>query len=586
MATVVSVNVGLPRDVEWQGRTVRTAIWKYPVQGRVFAGRLNLAGDGQGDLRGHGGEQRAIMVYQLDSYRYWEKHLGRPTFEHGMFGENLTVDGLADSEVCIGDRFRIGDGIFEVTQPRVTCYRVGIRLDHPAMPALLVSHRRPGFYLRVIQEGDIGAGDAIEKVAEGPERMTVAEIDALLYSNQHPADGLRRAVRIPALSPGWQRSMKALLAAAEAGGAKGNVGLSPLHAPDIAWRGFRPLKVMAVTQESAEVRSFELAAADGTRLPDARPGQYILLRLRPSADQPPVVRNYSLCGPPNAGTYLIGVKNEGGAGGSAFLHQGVKVGDLLDAGAPRGSFTLAPGTTPIVLLSAGVGVTPVLGMLRAAAASDRPREVWWIHSARDRAHHSFASQARSLIASLRRGHLSNIYSRPGSADRVGLDYDVAGHLTGPLLRELGVPRAADFYLCGPARYLADVQALLRAAGVEGSRVHTEAFGPVAVRAPGIDEAEAQAPHVPAGPQGTGPRVTFAKSRIGVRWDARFNSLLELAEACSVPVRWACRTGVCHNCESGLIDGQLRYSPEPLDRPAEGVALICCSTPASDVELDL
>jgi MOSC domain-containing protein YiiM len=180
MGVVVSVNVGLPRDVAWQGRTVRTAIWKTPVTGRIFAGRLNLDGDGQGDLAGHGGEQRAIMVYQLDSYRYWANYLGRSDLVHGIFGENLTVEGLADTEVRIGDRFKIGDVVVEVTQPRDTCYRLGIRLERPEMPALLVVHRRPGFYFRVIQEGELAAGDRIEKLSDGPEHMTVAEIDALL----------------------------------------------------------------------------------------------------------------------------------------------------------------------------------------------------------------------------------------------------------------------------------------------------------------------------------------------------------------------------------------------------------------------
>jgi MOSC domain-containing protein YiiM len=225
MDVVASVNVGLPRDVAWQGRIVRTAVWKTPVTGRIFAGRLNLDGDGQADLRAHGGEQRALLVYQLGSYRHWASYLGRSDLVAGNFGENLTVEGLADDEVCIGDRFRIGSAVVEVSQPRDTCYRVGIRLQHPEMPALLVAHRRPGFYFRVIQEGEIGAGDRIEKLSDGPERMTVAEIDALLYSAEHPPDALRRAIRIPALSKDWQGSMQALLDAAIAGGTTGNAGL-------------------------------------------------------------------------------------------------------------------------------------------------------------------------------------------------------------------------------------------------------------------------------------------------------------------------------------------------------------------------
>jgi len=211
MAKLISVNVGLPRDISWQGRTVHTAVWKNPVEGRCMVRRLNLAGDGQGDLAGHGGEQRAVFVYQVASYRYWEKHLGRNDFTWGQFGENFTVEGLADTEVCIGDRYKIGNAIFEVTQPRVTCYRVGIRMNEPRMPALLVSHRRPGFYFRVLQEGEVQSGDEIVKVREGPVGMTVTDIDALLYLGRGSRDQLLQALSIPALSPGWQQSFRDLL---------------------------------------------------------------------------------------------------------------------------------------------------------------------------------------------------------------------------------------------------------------------------------------------------------------------------------------------------------------------------------------
>ena len=153
MARLLSVNVGLPRDIDWKGRTVHTAIWKDPVAGRCRVGRLNLDGDGQGDLAGHGGEQRAVFVYQIESYRYWQGQLGRIDFVPGQFGENLTTEGLPDDAVCVGDRYRIGSALFEVTQPRVTCYRVGIRMNEPQMAALLVARGRPGFYLRVLEEG-------------------------------------------------------------------------------------------------------------------------------------------------------------------------------------------------------------------------------------------------------------------------------------------------------------------------------------------------------------------------------------------------------------------------------------------------
>ncbi len=164
MAKLLSVNVGLPRDIEWNGRTVHTGIWKDPVQGRRRVARLNIEGDGQGDLAGHGGEHRAVFVYQIESYRHWQEHLGRSDFVYGQFGENFTIEGLPDAEVCVGDRYRIGSALFEVTQPRVTCYRVGIRMNEPRMPALLTSSGRPGFYFRVLQEGEVEAGDEIVKV--------------------------------------------------------------------------------------------------------------------------------------------------------------------------------------------------------------------------------------------------------------------------------------------------------------------------------------------------------------------------------------------------------------------------------------
>lgn len=587
MSIVVSVNVGLPQDVSWQGKIVRTAIWKRPVDGRVRVGRLNIAGDGQGDLNGHGGEHRAVMVYQLDSYRYWQEHLGRSDFVHGQFGENFTVDGLADSEVCIGDRFRIGSAVFEVSQPRVTCYRLGIRMNEPDMPALVVSHHRPGFYFRVIEEGNVGAGDPITKVADGPERVTVADVDALLYLHGHSADALQRALRVPALSPGWQMSLRALLAASHNGQATGNPGLSaPTGA--VAWPGFRPMTVVSSTPESVDIRSFVLGAADGTPLPAALPGQYIVIKVRPAAGGAALSRSYSLSGPPAAGTYRISVKREVAGVVSTYLHEHLRAGDTLDASAPRGAFTLASDPRPAVFLSAGVGATPLVAMLYALAAANghAPRAMWWIYAARDGAHHCFAREARGLIQSLASGHAMTVYSRPDDRDQLGRDYDAQGHIGVPLLEQAGVPREAAFYLCGPAGFLDAVPAGLIQWGVREADIHTEVFGGGPALTPGVVGTTHEAPHMPSGAPGTGPSVAFTRSGLVVPWNARFQSVLELAEACAVPTRWSCRTGVCHTCECALIEGRVRYAPDPLDPPADGNALICCSTPVSDVQFDL
>ena len=250
MPRLLSVNVGLPRDIAWRGMTVHTGIWKDPAPGRCRVGRLNLDGDGQGDLAGHGGEHRAVFVYQIESYRYWQDELGRTDFVYGQFGENFTVEDLPDDGVCIGDRYAIGSALFEVAAPRVTCYRVGIRMNEPRMAALLTSSGRPGFYFRVLKEGEVGAGDEIVKVEEDRARMSVAEVNALLYSPPHPRDRVERASQIAALSPGWRSSFIALLGSRS----DGNAGLAPASAARPAAPGFRPLKVTAIDQEVGRCR--------------------------------------------------------------------------------------------------------------------------------------------------------------------------------------------------------------------------------------------------------------------------------------------------------------------------------------------
>ena len=340
---LLSVNVGLPQDVAWHGRTVHTAVWKQPVEGPRMVRRLNIDGDGQGDLAGHGGEHRAVFVYQIESYRYWQRQLGRDDFVHGQFGENFTVDGLADDQVRIGDRYQIGGALFEVTQPRVTCYRVGIRMGNPQIPALLVSHHRPGFYLRVLREGPVQAGDDIVQVASGPEGMTVAEVDALLYLPGHSRQRVAEALRIPALPDGWKASFRALLdQPGSPGGPGGNAGLAPASPPP-AWPGFRPLAVTAVERETGSVISVYLADPGGAAVPPAQPGQFLTLRLPAGPGAQPLVRSYSLSGPPGASTYRISVKREPHGAGSQFMHTRVREGDLLDVAAPRGTFILQPG---------------------------------------------------------------------------------------------------------------------------------------------------------------------------------------------------------------------------------------------------
>ncbi|MEU6419253.1 MOSC and FAD-binding oxidoreductase domain-containing protein [Streptomyces spiralis] len=586
MATLLSVNVGMPKDVSWQGRTVRTGAWKAPVQGPRMVRRLNVDGDGQGDLAGHGGEIRAVLVYQLQSYQYWQKELGRDDLTFGIFGENFTVDGLPDDEVCIGDRYRIGEAEFEVTQPRVTCYRVGMRLGEPAMASLLVAHHRPGFYLRVITEGRVQAGDEITLTRKGPEQLTVADTDALLYLPDRDPAKLRRALDIPALSPGWQQSFRDLAAAQQPKqepGWPGERTATRQPGAEPGWPGFKPMRVARIVAETPTVSSIYLDTMDGTPLPEARPGQYLSVRL-PVGEAVPAVRSYSLSSAPTAGTYRISVKHEPHGKVSSYIHTTLHPGDLVDVASPRGTFVLEEGTRPVVLVSAGIGATPVLAMLHRLAATADPRPVWWIHTARDRAHHAFADETHALLEQLPDAHEHIYYTAetPHPDER----RISRGRPNARSLAALGIPTDADAYLCGPSAFMDDLGGLLRDHGLGPERIHTEQFSALPAINPGVTPTAAIRPHQPPGPTGTGPLITFARSGVTTPWSPARATLLELAEACDVPTRWSCRTGVCHTCVTHLVAGDVTYTTPPLELPEPGTVLVCCSEPATDVVLDL
>lgn len=567
MGKLVSVNVGLPKDVGWRDKTVYTGIWKTPVAGPVMVRRLNIDGDGQGDLAGHGGEQRAVMVYQVESYEFWKKYLGRDDLEPGHFGENFTITGLPDDDVCIGDRYRIGEAEFEVTQPRVTCFRVGMRLGEPKMPNLLVSEHRPGFYFRVITEGRVCSGDDIVRTKRGRHELSVADVDALLYLPHRNSEQLGKIVDVPALSPGWRQSFRDMLDAQE-----GHV--SAETAPPPAWAGFRPLRVSAIRRESPQVMSIELESDDHVPLPSPRPGQYLTVRI-PGAGKSTLLRSYSLSGAPAAGKYRISVKRDDHGVVSRWLHEHIEPGSVVDAAAPRGEFYLTDGSGPVVLISAGIGITPVLAMLHALSAARSARDIWWLHITRSRETQAFAAEVTTLIQSLPRARQLVFYTR------------TQGRLDQPAVAALGLPADATAYLCGPTRFMADMRDALSAAGLDPAHIHSELFGALPPINPGIvDDAPRKPPHAPAGKPGTGPSVTFSRSGLTVHWSSDYRSILDLAEACDVPTRFSCRSGVCHVCVTGVIDGATSYVSQPLEPPEQGSVLICSAAPESDIVLDL
>jgi MOSC domain-containing protein YiiM/ferredoxin-NADP reductase len=575
---LVSVNVGLPKDVEWRGQRVHTGIWKSPVSGSVNVRRLNVEGDGQGDLEGHGGVNRAVFVYQTASYDFWSQQLKRADFTAGQFGENFTVDGLTDDEVRIGDRFRIGSTTFEVSQPRVTCYRVGIRLNDPQMPSRLVAAGRPGFYLRVLQEGQVQAGDVIELVHRNSASPTVTETDALLYRPDADRARIRQALEIDALSPGWRMSFQAMLDRPT--GETGNAGLAP---PGIA-PGFRRARIMSLAPAAADVVSVVLESDDGSALDVANPGQFVVVKAC-AAGSPDIVRSYSICGAPNSRSYELGIKCEPKGLMGQFFAGRARVGDVVEISAPRGNFILRKSDRPVVLVSAGIGVTPVLAMLKELVLTNSARNVWWLYGARNGAQHPFASHVRSLLERLANGQRHIRYSQPADSDRLNSDYDSIGRLDAALVQQLAIAAESEFYLCGPSAFLSDLRTGLSKIGVSTEQIFSETFGSGSALTPGIAASPHPAPHPPPS-LGSGEAVTFARTGLSTPWNPQYATLLEFAEACDVPTRWSCRVGVCHTCETGLISGAVAYDPSPLQPPATGNVLLCCATPQSAIVLDL
>ena len=580
-ARLRSVNVSMPKAVVHDGKSVTTGIFKQPVEGRVMLRRLNLDGDGQADLWGHGGTFRAVYVYSHDNYAPWAEELGRDDFAYGQFGENFTVDGMLDHEVHVGDIYRVGDALVEVSQPRVPCYKLAIKMGIEGFQNRFLASGRVGFYLRVLEEGEVGAGDAIELVRREPASMTVRAVNDLLYFDKENMVETRNALDIPALAHGWKGSFEERLAKAEAG--------PPRRA------GFRDFTVERKVPESETITSFYLTPDDGTPLSDFLPGQFLSFELDIPDQLKPVLRTYSLSDAPNRAHYRVSIKREPAPAdqpelspglSSSYFHDHVEPGARLRVGAPRGKFHLDPdGERALVLLSAGVGLTPMISMLNAVVAGGSDRPVWFIHGARNRREHAMAAHVRRLAEENANVHVHVVYSRPDAADVEGRDYDDRGHIEVALLKRLLPFDDYDFYLCGPAPFIRSLYCGLLGLSVPEDRLHYEFFGPASVLKESAEPADHAAPTVETELAG-GIEVAFARSGVTVSWDPDCESILDLAERHGLSPDYSCRSGICHTCMCGLVEGEVEYFEEPLDEPDPGSVLICCARPKTNLVIEI
>jgi len=581
MRRLLSVNVSFPKEILYKNKTVTTGIFKEPVKSRIKVNKLNLEGDGQADLIGHGGMFRAVYVYSYDNYAYWANELNRNDFKFGQFGENFTVEGMLDDDIHVGDRFRIGTTLFEVTQPRVPCFKLAIKMDVEDFYSQILSSGRLGFYLRVLEEGEVGAEDVIEKVHEDPLAMTIQEVNSLMYFDKNNFNGMNNALKIKALSPGWRNTFEERLAKAEI--------------PKQTDEKYMTLVVNKKVPESKTITSFYLVSGDGKSLPSFLPGQFLPLKLDISGQYKTVYRTYSISDSPNRDYYRLTIKRElspperpdiypGVA--SNFFHDHVVPGTQLLAQAPRGKFYLdSKLENPVVLLSAGVGLTPLISMLNSIIDSGSNREVWFIHGARNSTLHAMSNHIRKVAEENYNVHVHIAYSQPLADDVQGIDYDSKGYVDIELLKDFLPGNEADFYLCGPTPFMKSLFDGLLMWKVPEYNIHYEFFGPASLlkdrskistlkRTAEVSECCGEI------------QVHFSQSGVKTNWNPSFESILDLAEANGLSPDYSCRSGICHTCMVKLEYGEVEYFEEPLDPPDEGCVLICVSKPKKSVVIDI
>ena len=528
---LLSVSVGMPRTVPYGDEEVLTAIFKAPVEGRVELRFDGLAGDRQADLNVHGGADMTVYAYPAEHYDYWKAELDRGDLRHGQFGENLTVSGLSEEDVRVGDIFRIGTARLQVTQPRIPCYKLGIRMDEgPDFPKRFLLSGRLGFYFRVLEEGELGAGDAIVLEDRDETSATMAEFIRVSQFESHDADGLEHLLAARDLSEDWRTHLEHMLEKAR------------LVPEPSGWQGYRNFLVDRKVPESETITSFYLKPEDGRRLPPYKPGQFLTYRFDIPDHDTPVTRTYTLSDCARADRYRLTVKREPAPRdrpdlppglGSNYLHGSIEVGSILCAREPRGDFWLDPtDDRPVVLLSGGVGLTPMISMLNAIVEAGSRRPIWFIHATRNGREHALGDHVRRLAAEHDNVHAYVCYDEPDPEDAQGRDYDAPGRVTLELLQELLPNNDFDFYICGPTPFMRVHFNGLLDWGVPEDQIRYEFFGPEsALKEAGDEPAASEAAPVPAteaAAEGAQFQVTFSRADLTVPWEGGTDSLLDLA----------------------------------------------------------
>jgi uncharacterized protein len=577
MPFVIAVSASVPRTIDIRGRPTLTSIVRTAHQGPL---RFAVGGPEGNRTAVH---TEDVLATTSENYDRWTQKLGIPRdqWPHCYWGENLTLSGLDEHTLRIGDRLEIGAGagaVFEVTSPRIPCYKLAWRLGQPdSFLHDLLQSGQTGFYLRVVAPGEVKAGDEVLVRSPPTAGVTVAELSHLLHDERPDPERLAVALAAPALGRQASTMIRNRITQLT----------EDTRCQRGRWTGWRRFRIAGIHRDSADVRSLRLEPTDGGELAEFRAGQFLTVRLA-LEDAQTVTRTWSLSDYEEGGScYRLTVRHTGGRG-STYLHEKVIEGDVVEARCPAGAFVLDRSAFfRVALISAGIGVTPMLAMLKAHARRGEPPPLLWVHSTRGGHTHVYRTEADEILQAQPQFRSHIVYTSPRPEDIPGLHYDEAGRLTPerlihllgssyfcrPFGRDIELPAQAGlFYVCGPPAFSEWVRRALIEFGVDPGAIRSEEFGrPIGARTPV-----------------TRSQVRFSRSGRVVTWESEKDvSLLELAEESGVNATSSCRAGNCHTCETTLIAGSVSYALEPPLPPQTGRVLVCCARPASaTVELDL
>lgn len=555
-----------------RGKTIKTGFHKIPKE-TEFISMDGLVGDVRATFDGN--RDRAVLLYQADAYEYWRTELNRE-LPYGILGDNLTFSGPGDDSFRIGDQLRIGSAVLEINQSRLPCFKIGARLEDPSFPVRYMKANKLGFFCSVVEEGEVRVGDeiVIHRKTTDSSPITVPEFTRVVALETDDVEGLERLIASNHVPGTWRVKAERLLRMARGESAE--------------WASFQPFTVVSKepSNRSGSVASLALEARSEAQLPHADAGQFVTLRLPISRHGEGIVRTYTISRS-EPGRYYIDVKREGGGPdvpsgvGSTYLHDSVEVGDQIEALAARGHFVVEPSHRPLVLCSAGIGLTPMLAMLAEQATSADCREVHFVHGARCGDDLVQRDRVRQLIDGSDRLHHYLTLSCPSPNDLATGDVDAIGRMTADTLRKVCPDLNADFYICGPTGFIRDIVTGLVDLGVPKDQINYEYFGASESLFPEDDQ-----PGDPVNDENGDPiLVTFLQSGVTTPWTDRDTSLLQLARRVRLAPLASCETGVCNTCKSPLRAGAVNYTTELSTEPKENEVLTCSAVPRKSVIID-